>query len=216
MEDTSIHQKCRKELVASLRAKGITNNRILTALSKIPRHYFIPERFSEHEAYEDKPLDIGEEQTISQPYTVAYQTDLLDVREHEKILEVGTGSGYQAAVLWELGAHVYTVERQKKLYIHTKQLFSQLGYTGIKMFHGDGNEGLSNFAPFDKIIVTAAAKGVPAKLVDQLKIGGSMVIPVNGNIQKMLRVIKTSATETKIQEFDDFRFVPLLAGVVSS
>lgn len=214
MEDTLHHRQLRASLVDSLRTKGITNEHVLAALGKVPRHLFLTDDTLEHEAYKDIPLNIGQGQTISQPFTVAYQTQLLDPHPQENILEVGTGSGYQAAVLFELGANVYSIERQKKLYSATKLRLSQLGYGQIHLFYGDGNKGLPEHAPFDKVIVTAAAPGIPALLVDQLKIGGIMVIPVDGQIQKMLRVTRVSETETTIQEFDDFRFVPLLEGTV--
>ena len=213
MEDTIHHRQLRASLLNTIRTKGITNEKVLAAISKVPRHLFLPDPRQEHDAYKDIPLEIGQGQTISQPFTVAYQTQLLDLHEKEKVLEVGTGSGYQAAVLFELGAEVYTIERQKKLYSATKLRLSQLGYSQIHMFYGDGNKGLPEHAPFDKVIVTAAAPGIPAMLVDQLRIGGVMVIPVDGQIQKMLRVTRVSSTETNIQEFDDFRFVPLLEGV---
>jgi protein-L-isoaspartate(D-aspartate) O-methyltransferase len=215
MVNTLSIPELREELVHSICAKGITDPRVIGAIRKVPRHLFVNHKLSSDEdAYKDVSLPIGEEQTISQPYTVAYQTELLEVKENDKVLEIGTGSGYQAAVLTELGAHVYTVERQKKLYAATKTRLAELGYTSVRMCYGDGNEGWPAQAPFDKIIVTAASPGIPATLVDQLKVGGVMVIPVNGNIQKMLRVIKVSSTETNIQEYDNFRFVPLLKGTV--
>jgi protein-L-isoaspartate(D-aspartate) O-methyltransferase len=213
MEDSIHHKQLRQALVDSLYVKGINDPTVLDAINKVPRHLFIGEHVPASEAYEDKPIEIGKGQTISQPYTVAYQTALLDSEKGDKILEIGTGSGYQSAVLYELGADLYTIERQKKLYSEAKLRLAEMGYSQIKMFYGDGNEGLVNYAPFDKIIVTAAAPGIPATLVDELKIGGIMVIPVDGQIQKMLKVTKTSATETRIEEFDDFRFVPLLSGV---
>lgn len=216
MEDTLHHKQLRASLVDAIRSKGIQNQHVLDALGKVPRHLFVAEDSRQQDAYKDIPIEIGEGQTISQPFTVAYQTQLLDPREREKILEVGTGSGYQAAVLFELGAEVFTIERHKKLYSETKMRLSQLGYAQIHMHYGDGHKGLPEHAPFDKIIVTAAANGIPAMLVDQLKIGGIMVIPVNGQIQKMLRVTRISNNETSVQEFDDFRFVPLLEGTVPS
>jgi len=213
MEDTLHHKQMRSDLVNRLRNKGISDPQVLKAINNVPRHLFI-EDHENREAYDDKPLEIGEGQTISQPYTVAYQSALLDLHKGEKILEIGTGSGYQAAILFEMGADVYTVERNHKIHASTKLRLSQLGYSQIHTFYADGNEGLSQHAPFDKILVTAAAPGVPAKLVDQLKTGGYLVIPVNGKIQKMLRVIKTAPNATSVQEYDDFRFVPLLTGTV--
>jgi len=212
MEDSIHHKQLREELTDSLRSKGILDPHVLDAISKVPRHLFFDREISAQEAYKDVAQEIGEGQSISQPYTVAYQTSLLDAKKNEKILEVGTGSGYQAAVLFELGVNLYSIERQKKLYSSAKLRLSELGYAQIKLFFGDGSQGLPQCAPFDRIIVTAAASGIPAKLVDQLKVGGVMVIPVNGNIQKMMKVIKVSQHETTIQEFENFRFVPLLTG----
>jgi protein-L-isoaspartate(D-aspartate) O-methyltransferase len=211
--DSPTHRQLREDLVSSIQAKGITDAAVLNALRSVPRHLFLSPETPALEAYKDKAMEIGMGQTISQPYTVAYQTSLLQPHRGERILEVGTGSGYQAAILSELCDEVYTIERHRKLYIGTKVLLAQLGYTRIRLFYGDGNNGLPEFAPFDKIIVTAASPGIPAKLIDQVRVDGVMVIPVDGNIQKMLRVIKVSPTETKIEEFDDFRFVPLLQGV---
>lgn len=203
----------RDYLVNSLAKKGITDDKVLDAIGTVPRHLFIDENiFSLEEAYKDMPLPIGEGQTISQPYTVAYQTLLMQVKKGDKILEIGTGSGYQAAVLAEMGAMVYSIERQKKLYDKTKTLLYELGYSTIKTFYGDGNIGLEEHAPFDKILVTAAATEIPSHLVKQLKIGGKMVIPLDENIQKMTRITKTSDTEIEIEQFDYFRFVPLLSG----
>lgn len=216
MEDTIHHKQLRSNLVLAIRTKGINNEEVLASIGKVPRHLFLDNEDTAAEAYRDVPLDIGQGQTISQPFTVAYQTQLLEPHAGEKILEVGTGSGYQAAVLFEMGAQVYTIERQKKLYSATKLRLAQLGYSQIHMFYGDGNKGLPDQAPFDKVLVTAAAPGIPAILVDQLKIGGVMVIPVDGQIQKMLKVTRISPTETTIQEFDDFRFVPLLEGTVGN
>jgi protein-L-isoaspartate(D-aspartate) O-methyltransferase len=211
MDESATDTRLRDNLVLSLRNKGINDENVLAAIGRVPRHLFA-DQWSLRDAYEDKPLEIGEGQTISQPYTVAYQTRLLDIKKDDKVLEIGTGSGYQAVVLAEMGAKVYTIERQKKLYTSTKLKLAERGYSNIKVFYGDGNKGLHQFAPFDKIIVTAAAPGIPATLVEQLAVGGIMAVPVNGNIQKMLRILKVSPTETHVQEFDDFRFVPLLEG----
>jgi protein-L-isoaspartate(D-aspartate) O-methyltransferase len=213
MNQTINYKIFRDNLVNSLAKKGITDELVLDAIAAVPRHLFIDENiFSLEEAYKDMPLPIGEGQTISQPYTVAYQTMLLQIRKGDKVLEIGTGSGYQAAVLAEMGALVYSIERQKKLFDRTKILLSELGYTNIETFYGDGNLGLEEHAPFDKILITAAASEIPSHLVKQLKTGGKMVIPLDGSIQKMSRITKTSETEIEIEQFDYFRFVPLLPG----
>ena len=216
MEDSVHHKQLRHELVETVRRKGISDEKVLKALEEVPRHLFVNETIPLNEAYEDKPLEIGSGQTISQPFTVAYQSHLLDVHPSDKILEVGTGSGYQAAILLLLGANVHSIERQENLYHRTKQKLSELGYSQVQTYYGDGNEGLKNEAPFDKIIVTAASPGIPPKLVKQLKIGGYLVIPVNGNIQKMMRITRISETETSTESFDAFQFVPLLRGVNSA
>ncbi|PKP34670.1 MAG: protein-L-isoaspartate O-methyltransferase [Bacteroidetes bacterium HGW-Bacteroidetes-17] len=209
MMDTYRHKGLRKQLVDEIRQKGIKDESILMAIDKIPRHLFMDSSFLEF-AYEDKPFPIGSGQTISQPYTVAFQTELLEVREGDKILEIGTGSGYQACVLIELGAKVYSIERQKKLYTRTKELLPNLGYNP-KLFYGDGNLGLPTFAPFDKIIITAGAPIVPDKLLGQLKIGGSMIIPLGkGSSQIMKRIFKVAENKFTETEHGLFRFVPLL------
>ena len=183
-EDTYRHKGLRRKLVETVRSKGITDEKVLTALENIPRHFFLDSAFDEV-AYEDKAFPIEAHQTISQPYTVAYQSQLLEIKPHEKVLEIGTGSCYQAAVLAELGAKVFTIERQKKLFETNKSFAWIKKYHNIKFFYGDGYEGLPTFAPFDKIIVTAAAPFIPPKLIDQLKKGGKMVIPVGeGAVQK--------------------------------
>jgi len=206
--------KPRKQLAASLAEKGITDTRIIQAIAEIPRHLFIDEALG-HLAYEDRPLPIGYDQTISQPFTVAYQTQLLEVKPGDKILEIGTGSGYQAAVLKALGAKVYTVERIKGLYEETKERLERLGYAPDYMAHADGTEGLPAFAPYDGIIVTAAAKEIPPALLKQLKPGGKLVIPVGKGSQRMIRILKRK-DESLIKEiYDQFRFVPLLKGKVS-
>ncbi len=209
MVDTYRHKGLRKKLVEEIRLKGIKDESILKAIDKIPRHLFIDSSFVEF-AYEDKPFPIGSGQTISQPYTVAIQTELLNVKKGDKILEIGTGSGYQACVLIELGAKVYSIERQKKLFQRTKAFLPEIGYNP-KLFYGDGNLGLPTFAPFDKIIITAGAPIVPDKLLEQLKIGGTMIIPLGkGDTQVMKSITKVGETNFKEVEHGLFRFVPLL------
>jgi len=212
IEDTYRHKGLRKKLVDGIRNKGITDEKILDAINKIPRHFFLDSAFDDV-AYEDRAFPIGEGQTISQPYTVAYQTQLLQVKPFEKILEIGTGSAYQACVLADLGTQVYTIERQKKLFDSNK-LFNYLKkYPGIKFFYGDGYEGLPTFAPFDKVLITAAAPGIPEKLIEQLKPGGMMVIPVGtGDVQQMKRVTKLAGGAIKEEVFDSFSFVPMIEG----
>lgn len=210
MTDTFKHKGLRKKLVEIIRSKGITDEKVLAAIEKVPRHLFLDNVFLEFAAYEDKPFEIGAGQTISQPYTVAYQTYLLDVQKGDKVLEIGTGSGYQTCVLLELGAKVFSIERQKTLYLRTKELLPKLGYKP-QLFYGDGYKGLPAFAPYDKIIVTAGAPYVPQDLIDQLRIGGVMVIPVGeGATQIMTIILKKSATELEKHELGKFRFVPLL------
>ncbi|WP_143309288.1 protein-L-isoaspartate(D-aspartate) O-methyltransferase [Chitinophaga vietnamensis] len=211
-EDTYKQKGLRKQLVDSIRQKGITDENVLAAINNIPRHFFLDTAF-ESIAYDDRAFPIGEGQTISQPYTVAYQTQLLEVKPYEKVLEIGTGSAYQACVLAELKANVLTIERQKRLFDQVKQFQFKSKYPNLRFFYGDGYEGLPSYAPFDKILVTAAAPHIPEKLLQQLKIGGKMVIPVGGQeIQRMLRITKVSDTETEQELFDNFSFVPMLAG----
>lgn len=204
----------RKELAELMQAKGIQDQKVLAAINKIERHKFIPDSALHSHAYEDKAFPIGAGQTISHPYTVSFQSQLLEVKPGDKILEIGTGSGYQAAVLAELGADLYTIERQKELYDKTTPFLKSLGYTDIKFYYGDGYLGKPAFAPFDKIIITAAAPEIPTKLLDQLKIGGILVIPLDDNqgAQDMLRLTKTGAKEFKREEFEKFAFVPMLKG----
>src|SRR6476620_12071205 len=188
-EDTYRHKGLRKKLVDGIKDKGISDEHVLKAIEDLPRHYFMDSAFDE-KAYEDKAFPIGEGQTISQPYTVAYQTQLLQVRPFEKVLEIGTGSAYQATVLAAMGAQVYTIERQKKLFESNKRFDYIKRYPNIKFFYGDGYEGLPTYAPFDKVLITAAAPDIPQKLVTQLKVGGMMVIPVgSSDIQIMKRLI---------------------------
>ncbi len=194
INDSFRHKGLRKKLVETLREKGIVDKNVLQAIEKVPRHLFLDSSFMEY-AYEDRAFPIGFGQTISQPYTVAFQTSLLEISSNDKVLEIGTGSGYQSCVLLEIGAKVFTVERQKSLFTKTKQLLPSIGYNP-KFFYGDGYKGLSTFAPFDKIIVTAGAPYIPDALIEQLKVGGKLVIPVGeGNKQIMIRIIKTSDKE---------------------
>lgn len=211
--DNYRYKGLRQQLVASLRNKGIQSQKILAAIQQIPRHCFLDEAFAEW-AYKDTAFPIGAGQTISQPYTVARQTELLEVKKSDKILEVGTGSGYQACVLAALGAKVYTVERQEELFMKTAKLLPSIGFNQIRTLLGDGYEGAERFAPFDKILVTAACNLIPKTLVNQLKEGGIMVIPVgNGEDQQMIRLLKNNG-KIEIKEHGHYRFVPMLGGVV--
>lgn len=211
-EDTYRHKGLRKKLNDLLREKGITDELVLHAMNVIPRHYFLDSAFDEI-AYEDRAFPIAEEQTISQPYTVAYQSQLLQVKPRDKILEIGTGSIYQATVLAEMGAKVFTIERQKKLFERTKQFIFRSKYPMLKFFFGDGYEGLPTYAPFDKVIITAAAPFIPPKLMQQLKAGGKMVIPVDeGSHQRMLRLTKLEDGSYITETFENFSFVPMLSG----
>ncbi len=212
LEDTYQHKGLRKKLIDSLRKKGITSEVVLEAMYNIPRHFFLDSAFDKI-AYEDRAFPIAADQTISQPYTVAYQTQLLNVRRGDKILEIGTGSAYQASILAELGAWIYTIERQRKLYDINKTFFFKARYPNIKFFYGDGFEGLPTYAPFDKVLITAAAPFIPPKLVEQLKTGGLMVLPVNeGDKQRMLRITKKADGNYTEEWFDYFSFVPMLKG----
>ena len=208
--DTFKHRGLRKKLVETVRSKGITDEEVLKAINAIPRHLFLDSSFLEF-AYQDQAFPIGSGQTISQPYTVAFQTQLLDVKAGDTILEVGTGSGYQACVFAEMGAKVFSIERQKKLYEKTKLFLAQFNYR-IKLFYGDGYKGLPSFAPFDKIIVTAGAPLVPEELLKQLKIGGRLVIPVDigKNLQEMTCIRRLSENDYEKRVHGQFRFVPLL------
>jgi protein-L-isoaspartate(D-aspartate) O-methyltransferase len=199
----------RRQLVKVVREKGIEDERVLAAIGKIPRHFFFENAFLEH-AYEDKAFPIGAGQTISQPYTVAFQSELLQVQPGDKVFEIGTGSGYQAIVLLELGADVYTIEYQKELYERTRRFLPSMGYKP-NFFFGDGSKGLPQCAPYDKIIVTAGAPTVPDALIDQLRVGGVLVIPVgDAKTQRMLRITKTAENKVRTESFDNFKFVPLL------
>jgi protein-L-isoaspartate(D-aspartate) O-methyltransferase len=209
INETYRHKGLRKKMVDTLRAKGISDNRVLQAIEKVPRHLFLDSSFLEF-AYQDKAFPIGSGQTISQPYTVAYQTQLLQVSPGDKILEIGTGSGYQSCVLLEMGAKVYTIERQKNLFERTKKFLPSIGYNP-KMFYGDGYKGLEPHAPFDRIIITAAAPDIPHSLLAQLKSGGIMVVPVGPpEIQIMTTVTKLNDKDLEEVEHAQFRFVPML------
>ncbi len=209
MKDTTKHQGLRNQLAAVLQAKGITDRNVLNAIRKIPRHLFIDSSFEAH-AYQDKAFPIVAEQTISQPYTVAFQSQVLEIKKGEKILEIGTGSGYQTAVLLELGAEVYSIERQHELFKKTSIFLPKLGYRAKKFIFGDGYKGLPEKAPFDKIIVTAGAPFVPKPLLSQLKEGGKLLIPVGETTQIMTLFIRKSAKEFEKHELGDFAFVPML------
>ena len=209
LEDSYRHRGLRKKLVRIVEGKGITDENVLNAMGKVQRHYFFDKAFLEH-AYQDKAFPIGEGQTISQPFTVAFQTQLLKIQKGDKVLEIGTGSGYQACILMEMGADVYTIEYIKKLYDRTKKFLPSMGYKP-HFFCGDGTKGLPAFKPFDKIIITAAAPTLPQPLIDQLRIGGIMVIPVGDNeLQRMVKVTKKAENKISKEYFDYFSFVPLV------
>ena len=208
--DSYRHQGLRKLLVQNIRQKGISDQQVLAAIEKVPRHFFFDSSFLEY-AYEDKPFSIGAGQTISQPYTVAFQTELLHIRKNDKVLEIGTGSGYQACILAELGAKVFTIERQKSLFDKTSKFLPVIGYHTIKTFFGDGFKGLPAYAPFDRVIVTAAAPYIPDALLEQLKPGGILVIPVGANdVQTMTTVTRQTGNSYQKKEYGAFRFVPML------
>ena len=209
MKDTSKHQGLRNQLVKTLQEKGITNKNVLAAIAKIPRHLFLNSSFEDY-AYQDKAFPIGAGQTISQPYTVAFQSELLEFKNGDKVLEIGTGSGYQTAVLCLMGAQVYSIERQNELFKQTSLLLPKLGIKPKYLSFGDGYKGLENHAPFDGIIVTAGAPLIPKPLMAQLKIGGRLVIPVGDENQIMTLLIRKTETQFEKHEFGDFKFVPLL------
>ncbi len=209
LKDDIIHQGMRSRLAKELSGKGITNSNVLAAIEKIPRHFFFNTAFIQH-AYEDKAFPISAGQTISQPFTVAFQTQILDLKRGEKVLEIGTGSGYQTCVLLEMGVKVFTIERQKELFDKTKNFLPKMNYSP-RMFYGDGYIGLEAYAPFDKIIVTAGAPFIPEPLKEQLKVGGKLIIPVGeGNTQEMLLIEKKSSAEYIQSRHGLFRFVPML------
>ncbi|MEM9363315.1 MAG: protein-L-isoaspartate(D-aspartate) O-methyltransferase [Bacteroidota bacterium] len=209
MKDTLKHSGMRNKLAQVIEAKGITDKRVINAIRKVPRHLFLDSSFEEH-AYQDKAFPIGASQTISQPYTVAFQTELLEIKPGDSILEIGTGSGYQTAILLELKAKVFTIERQKELFKKTKLFFGKMGYRPKKIIFGDGYKGLPEEAPFDGVIVTAGAPFVPKPLLSQLKVGGKLVIPVGSEEQIMTRYVRKSEKEFQKEELGNFRFVPLL------
>ena len=211
MKDTHRFKELRKSLVDGIRKKGIKDKQVLDAIERVPRHAFMDSRYIDF-SYHDSAFPISSGQTISQPFTVAFQTELLAVKPREKVLEIGTGSGYQAAILCEMGAEVYSIERHKELSINSQHLLQQLGYQ-VSIFHGDGYSGLPEYAPFDKILVTAAAAKMPETLLQQLKIGGRMVIPIGGSQwQEMTLIIKKSDTENETTTHGTFVFVPFLKG----
>ena len=212
-EDNYRHKGMRRSLVEELKNKGISDENVLNAINAVPRHVFLDSSFLEF-AYQDKAFPIGSGQTISQPFTVAFQSSLLEIKKNMKVLEIGTGSGYQACVLAAMGAKVFSIERQRKLYTKTKAFLAEFPYR-IKMFLGDGNKGLPTYGPFDRIIITAAAPEIPQALIDQLKVGGMMVIPLSENesCQTMLRLTKQEDGSLSREEHGDFRFVPMLKGV---
>ncbi len=209
MKDTFKHKGLRQQLVAVVKDKGIKDEQVLKAIGKIPRHLFMDSGFLDH-AYQDKAFPIAANQTISQPYTVAFQSELLNIKNGDKVLEIGTGSGYQTAVLCELGAKVYSIERQLELFKITSKFLPKLGYRAKKLIFGDGYKGLKEEAPFDSIIVTAGAPFVPKPLLSQLKVGGRLVIPVGEDVQVMTLFIRKGPKEFEKHEFGEFRFVPLL------
>jgi protein-L-isoaspartate(D-aspartate) O-methyltransferase len=209
MEDSYKHKGMRRTLVKTLKEKGIRDQRVLDAINLIPRHFFFEKAFIEH-AYQDKAFPIGEGQTISQPYTVAFQTQLLEIQKGDKVLEIGTGSGYQCCVLLEMGARVYTIEYNKVLHEKVRRFLPAMGYEA-NFIYGDGSKGLEPFAPYNKIIVTAGAPFIPTKLINQLAEGGILVIPVGDNKkQKMMKIVKEPGNRLIKEEYNNFSFVPLL------
>jgi protein-L-isoaspartate(D-aspartate) O-methyltransferase len=212
MKDTYRHKGMRKRLVESLRQRGIKDESVLAAIGAVPRHFFLDKAFEEH-AYDDKPFPIGNQQTISQPFTVAYQSALLQIHPGDRVLEIGTGSGYQAAILAVLGAQVFTVERQEVLYHRAKALLQDLKFNTVRCFFRDGTLGLPESAPFNQIIVTAGASDVPEALLKQLTPGGVLVIPVGLDEQEMLKITRVEGNKFRTERLDTFRFVPFLGGL---
>jgi len=210
LKDTFKHQGLRKQLVSLLKDKGIVDVKVLEAMNKVPRHLFLDSSFEVH-AYQNKAFPIGADQTISHPFTVAFQSELMKLKENDQVLEIGTGCGYQTAVLLEMGVKVYSIERQQELFKKTKLFLPKLGYRAKQLIFGDGYKGLPEYAPFDSIIVTAGAPFVPKPLLAQLKIGGRLVIPIGSDPQVMHLYVRTSATEFQKETFGEFRFVPMLA-----
>jgi len=208
VNDTYRHKGLRRQLSGLLKEKGIENEEVLRAIEAVPRHLFLNSSFIER-AYEDIAFPIGAGQTISRPHTVAFQTELLELKKGEKVLEIGTGSGYQTSVLLEMGVKVFTIERQKTLFDLTKTFLPSIGYNP-KFFYGDGYKGLPIFAPFDKIIITAGAPIVPDALLDQLKVGGIMIIPLGDKVQIMTMIKKIAPKKFEMVEYGEFKFVPLL------
>jgi len=213
-EDSYRHKGLRKKLVEQLTGKGISDERVLKAIGNVPRHIFMDSSFIKF-SYADQAFPIGAGQTISQPYTVAFQTELLDVKPMDKVLEIGTGSGYQTAVLLELGARVFSIERQKELYSKAQALLGKLGYKA-RFFYSDGYEGLPAYAPFDKVLITAATPEIPAKLVKQLRPGGIMVMPLGDSMgQSMIKLVREDGDNYTLSKHGAFIFVPMLKGKVN-
>jgi len=209
MQDTYKHKGLRKQLIEELRAKGIHRENILEAFNAIPRHFFLDLAFTQ-QAYSNMPFQIGAGQTISHPYTVAFQTQLLDLQKGDKVLEIGTGSGFQTCILCEIGAKVVSIERQRELFMKAKTIIHHFNFNP-RLFYGDGYKGQPAYAPFDKILVTCGAPFVPDALLEQLKVGGVLVIPLgSGSVQEMQRITRISETEFKTENFGDFSFVPML------
>ncbi|MFA6200718.1 MAG: protein-L-isoaspartate(D-aspartate) O-methyltransferase [Bacteroidales bacterium] len=206
--DSFKHKGLRKALVEELSKKGITDARVLEAIGKVPRHIFLDSTL-DNIAYQDKALPIGCDQTISQPFTVAFQTQLLEIKPNDKVLEIGTGSGYQTSVLCEMKAKVFSIERHKPLFVRAKSILELMKYNA-KCFFGDGYKGLPIYSPFDKIIITCGAKTIPDDLISQMKLGGVLVIPIGDKTQTMYRITKISEKELSTEKFGDFKFVPML------